>query len=186
MGINVTEELEILKLVCQRLENSGIAYMITGSVAANFYAVPRMTRDIDIVVQINREDAARLIEIFEGDFYVDAESVKEAMINRSMFNVIHTESVFKVDFIIRKDSPYRALEFERRRRIEAEGFSLWIVAPEDLILSKLVWAKESLSELHLGDVRNLLGTLKEIDRPYLEKWVHSLGLETVYAKVKNE
>jgi len=73
-----------------------------------------------------------------------------------MFNLLHLESVVKVDMIVRKDSEYRRTEFERRRRIELDAFSLWIVSKEDLILSKLAWAKPSGSELQLRDVRNLL------------------------------
>ena len=182
----MAEELEILKVVCQRLDKTGIHYMITGSIAANFYAVPRMTRDVDIVIEIRKEDTPRIIEAFKDDFYVDQDSVVEAIERRSMFNIIHNESVFKVDFIIRKESAYRELEFQRRRRVEVEGVSLWVVTPEDLILSKLFWAKDSLAELQLGDVRNLLSNLKDLDKGYLEKWVRDLGLEAIYAKVKNE
>ena len=184
MGIEVVEEFEILKEVCQRLEKANIPYMITGSIASNLYAVPRMTRDVDIVIQVKKEDANRLLEIFKGDFYIDSESVKEAIEKQGMFNIIHNQYVFKVDFIVRKDSPYHELEFERRRQIKMEGVSIWIVTLEDLILSKLFWAKDSLSELQLGDVRNLLETQREIDRAFLEKWIHSLGLESTYAKVK--
>ena len=182
----MAEELEILKEVCQRLEKVRIPYMVTGSIAANLYAVPRMTRDVDIVIEIKKEDANRLVEAFKTDFYVDPDSVHEAIEQRGMFNIIHNQFVFKIDFIVRNDSPYRELEFQRRQKVEAKGFKIWVVTPEDLVLSKLVWAKDSLSELQLGDVRNLLRTLREIDKPYLEKWVRSLGLESVYAKVKDE
>jgi len=186
MRLPVAEELEILKMVCQRLKDTGIPYMITGSIAANLYAVPRMTRDVDIVIEIQKEDAPRMVEAFQDDFYIDKDSVTEAIDRRGMFNIIHNEYVFKVDFIVRKESIYRELEFQRRRRVEVEGTSMWMVTPEDLILSKLVWAKDSLSELQLGDVRNLVRNLKELDRNYLEKWVRDLDLEQVYAKVKNE
>lgn len=179
----MAEELEILKVVCQRLEKTGIPYMITGSIAANFYAVPRMTRDVDIVIEIQKEDAARMVKAFQGDFYIDKDSVAEAIARRGMFNIIHNEYVFKVDFIIRKESAYREFEFQRRRRVEVEGISLWVVTPEDLILSKLFWAKDSLSELQLGDVKNLLRNLRDLDKGYLEKWVRDLGLEEIYAKV---
>lgn len=184
--MKVAEELEVLKMVCLRLEKAGIPYMITGSTASNLYAVPRMTRDIDIVIQIKKEEASRLVEIFKNDFYIDRDSIEEAVGKRGMFNIIHNEYVFKVDFIIRKDSAYRELEFQRRRRMEMEGVPISVVAPEDLILSKLFWAKDSSSELQLGDVRNLLGTLKDLDRGYLEKWVHELGLEEIYVRVKHE
>jgi len=180
----MSEELEVLKRVSQGLEKSGIPYMVTGSIAANFYSVPRMTRDIDIVIEIESENVDRLLEAFQGDFYIDRESALEAVESRGMFNILHNEYVLKIDFIVRKDSSYRELEFSRRRRLTIEGDSFWVVAPEDLILSKLSWAKDSLSELQLGDVKNLLGTLKDLDENYIKKWVGSLGLEVVYKKVK--
>ena len=134
----MNEELEILKTVCQRLKDAGIPYMITGSIAANFYAVPRMTRDIDIVIVVKREDRASLGALFKNDFYVDAESIRKAIEERGMFNIIHNEYVIKVDFIIRKDSPYRELEFKRRQKIRIEGTEISLVSIEDLILSKLL------------------------------------------------
>jgi len=121
---------------------------------------------------------------FKEDFYIDRESITQAMNEQGMFNIIHNESVIKVDFIIRKDSPYRALEFQRRRPMEVEGVKIWIASPEDLILSKLFWAKESESEMQLGDVKNLFGVVKDLDVPYIEQWVHALGLQRVYEKVK--
>lgn len=180
----MSEELEILKTVCQRLKDAGIPYMITGSIAANLYAVPRMTRDIDIVIEVKREDANRLLEIFKDDFYIDMGSVTEAIEKRGMFNIIHNEYVFKIDFIIRKDSPYRELEFKRQQNVQIEGVEISVVSIEDLILSKLVWARDSLSETQLGDAGNLLETAKNIDMRYLEKWVKILGLDNVYDKVK--
>lgn len=180
----MSEELEILKTVCQRLKEAGVPYMITGSIAANFYAVPRMTRDIDIVIEVKRKDANRLLAIFKDDFYIDLESVTEAIEKRGMFNIVHNEYVFKIDFIVRKDSPYRKLEFKRQQKIQIGGMGISIVSIEDLILSKLFWAKESLSEMQLGDVKNLLATAKNIDMQYLKEWVGSLGLQDVYDKVK--
>ncbi len=77
---------------------------------------------------------------------------------RSLFNLIHNESVIKVDYIVRKQSEYRLAEFSRRQRIKIEDFATWIVSKEDLILSKLYWAKDSHSELQLRDVANLVST----------------------------
>lgn len=178
------EELEVLLNVCQRLEGAAIPYMITGSIAANFYAVPRMTRDIDIVAEIKEEDVNRFLAIFKDDFYVDPQSVRNAVKTQGLFNVIHNEYVVKIDFILRKSSPYRELEFKRQRKIQLEGREISVVSIEDLILSKLFWAKDSLSEMQLGDVRNLLATAKNVDTRYLEKWAQSLGLEKIYQKVK--
>jgi hypothetical protein len=101
-----------------------------------------------------------------------------------MFNIIHSALVIKVDFVVRKDSDYRREEFSRKRRVTVEGHDLFMVAAEeDLIISKLDWARESRSEVQLADVRNLLVRVKDLDRNYLNRWVNRLGLEPLYREV---
>lgn len=178
----MSEELDVLKLVCLRLDQADIPYMLTGSVAANFYAVPRMTRDIDIVIEIKQFNTEKVFRLFKNDFYIERETISEAVEHQGMFNIIHNEFVLKVDFIIRKESSYRNTEFQRRRRIHLDDSQIWIVAPEDLIISKLDWAKENLSETQLNDVKNLLLTL-DLDKEYLNEWIHKLELNHVYEKV---
>lgn len=180
---HVSEELQILKLVTQRFETAGIPYMVTGSIALNFYATPRMTRDIDLVVELLESDAETVVGIFEGDFYVDPEMVRMAIQQQSMFNLIHHVEILKVDCIIRKDTAYRREEFARRRQVAVEGRTLFIVAPEDLILSKLEWGKDSHSDIQLNDVRNILRSVPDLDRDYLAMWVRELGLDTLYREV---
>lgn len=179
----MNEELEVLKTVGQRLAGAGIAYMVTGSVAVNYYAVPRMTRDIDVVVALSPEDTDRLCALFQDDFYIDREAAGEAIAEKKTFNIIHKAYVIKVDFIVRKESEYRLAEFARRRRVSVEGFDLFITAAEDLIISKLDWARDSRSEVQLTDVRNLLARVKDLDRGYVEHWLNRLGLNTLYREV---
>jgi hypothetical protein len=179
----MTHELEILKLVCNKLDLVDIPYMLTGSFAANFYAVPRMTRDIDIVIEIHQKDINKLIQIFKDDFYIERDSISEAIKYQSMFNIIHNNSVLKVDFIILKDATYRDLEFQRRRQVQFNDISLWIVSPEDLIISKLFWAKDSFSQMQLNDVKNLLASIKQLDHLYINKWVKILELKEIYERV---
>jgi hypothetical protein len=117
----MTEELEVLTIVAGRLEAAGIAYMVTGSFAANYYAVPRMTRDIDLVVELSAGDADQFCGLFEGDFYLDRAAVRAAIASRGAFNLIHLAHVVKVDCIVRKDSEYRRTELARQRRGRVEG-----------------------------------------------------------------
>ena len=176
----MTEELEVLTTVTERLGGAGIRYMVTGSFAANYYAVPRMTRDIDLVVELSAGDAERMCALFEHDFYLDRDAVAEAITRRTTFNLIHQARVIKVDCIVRKDSDYRRIEFERQRRASIEAHSVALVAPEDLIISKLDWMKETRSEVQLGDVRNLLRSVPDLDREYLAQWTGRLGLSALY------
>src|SRR6266581_7558446 len=100
-------EIDIVRDISGKFEGAGIAYMLTGSMAMNYYAVPRMTRDIDVVVAISRNDVERVIELFRPEYYVSEESVREALANESSFNLIHHESVIKVDCLVRKRGEYR-------------------------------------------------------------------------------
>jgi hypothetical protein len=174
-------ELDIVRDVSQRLDAARFGYMLTGSMAMNYYAQPRMTRDIDVVVALRREDAGRLVELFSPDYYVSRAAVDSSLAQQSLFNLIHNESVIKVDCIIRKQNEYRLHEFDRRQRIKIQDFETWIVSREDLILSKLVWAKDSHSELQLRDVTNLLAA--GCDRAYLERWTDKLGLVDLWKEI---
>jgi hypothetical protein len=169
-----TTELDLLREVSQKLDGAGIAFMLTGSVAMNYYAQPRMTRDIDLVVALNPSDAKVIVRVFGADFYVDPDMVALAIARRSMFNLIHLDSVIKVDCIVRKDEPYRLEEFARRKEILLADFHTWIVSREDLILSKLAWAKDSRSEFQLKDAGNLLSS--ECDFDYLRSRAELLSV----------
>jgi predicted nucleotidyltransferase len=179
----MSNEIALLKLVCQRLDHSGIPYMLTGSLAGNFYSVSRMTRDIDIVIEIQDSDVGQFSQIFQGDFYFDRGSIAEAIHHQGMFNLIHNNSIFKVDFIVRKDSDYRSTEFKRKRQVTVDGVKVWVVSPEDLIISKLFWAKDSLSEMQIKDVLSLYREVKDLDREYIQKWIKVLDLDLVYKRM---
>ncbi len=180
----MSDELEVLKLVATRLDAAGIAYMISASMAMNYYAQPRMTRDIDIVVDLTPADTDGVVRLFSAEFYCDPDVVRDAISRRFMFNLIHAELAVKVDFIVRKATPYREAEFLRRREATVAGVRLWLVSPEDLVLSRLLWAKDSHSELQLNDVRNLIASVPTIDWPYVDRWASELTVATLLVEVR--
>ena len=180
----VIDELGVLKLVTARLDAAGIAYMLTGSIAAGYYSEPRMTRDIDIVVELGTDDADRLVTLFGSDFMAEPETVANAIRRRGMFNMIHVAAAVKVDMIVRKETPYRREEFRRRRQATIDGQPMWLVSPEDLILSKLEWSKDSQSELQRRDVRGLLRDAPDLDQIYLDEWGTRLGIRHLLDEVR--
>ena len=177
----IETELDVLRDVSRRLDSAGIAYMLTGSMAMNYYAQPRMTRDIDLVVALEGFQPESFVRLFEPDYYVDSQAVAKAIAQRSMFNLIHNGAVIKVDCIVLKKNPYRQEEFERRKQIQLADFQTWIVSREDLILSKLDWAKDSGSELQLRDVSNLLTA--GCDQAYLRSRAEMLGVDQLLGEV---
>jgi hypothetical protein len=170
-------QIDIVRDISHRFEQAGIPYMLTGSMAMNYYGRPRMTRDVDVVIAITPEDVDRVAALFRPDYYVSEQSIRESLAHESIFNLIHQDSVIKVDCIIRKNSEYRRTEFERRQRISILDFITFIVSKEDLMLSKLSWAKDSHSEIQLSDVKNLLAT--DYDAIYLQRWTRELGLDSL-------
>lgn len=178
----MSEELTVLFEVTQRLEALGTPYMLTGSLAANLYAAPRMTRDLDLVVEIAPETLENLPQAFpESDYYLSPEAAKEAVAQASCFNLIHLATMVKIDIMVRKSAQYRMLEFSRRQLHDIDGHPVWVVSKEDLILSKLDWARESASERQLADVRNLLAT--GCDQAYLHTWAKNLQLTDILTQV---
>ncbi|MFN2433244.1 MAG: hypothetical protein ABR599_10620 [Gemmatimonadota bacterium] len=180
----MSEQLAVLKIVATRLEGAAIPYMVSGSTALSYYVQPRMTRDIDIVADVAVARAEELAELFEADFYCDRAAIRRAIGERGTFNLVHLAFIVKVDFIVRKDSPYRREEFARRRRVRVDGTPIVLVAAEDLLLSKLASAKESRSEIQLADACILAESVREIDWPYIERWAASLTLTELLAEVR--
>ena len=177
----IETELDVLRDVSGRLESAGISFMLTGSVAMNYYAQPRMTRDIDLVVSLNETQAEAFFRLFETEYYFDRQSVAHAISRRRMFNLIHNDAVIKVDCVVLKTDAYRQEEFSRRRQVFLGDFETWIVSREDLILSKLFWAKDSKSEMQLGDVRNLVST--DCDMEYLGSRAKTLKVDALLEEI---
>lgn len=177
-------ELDVIRDVTDKFRTAGIEYMLTGSLAMTYYARPRMTQDIDLVVALEATDIDRVTALFETDYYVDHKAVARAIANTSLFNVIHNQALIKVDCIVRKNTEYRLLEFERRREVSLQDINVWIVSKEDLIISKLYWARDSHSEFQLRDVRNLLTS--GYDGAYLAEWAPKLGVHDLLEECLSE
>ena len=174
-------ELDVLRIVSERLTGQGLPFMLTGSFALAYYATPRMTRDLDLVVALEEQDVVPLAAAFAPDFYVDAEAARDAVRTERLFNLMHLSSGLKVDLIVRKGAEYRLVEFARRKPVMLAGVETWIVSREDLVLSKLVWARDSGSELQLRDVRSLLAETLDLD--YVRQWAARLNVTALLAQV---
>ncbi|MCY7347092.1 MAG: hypothetical protein LH614_12825 [Pyrinomonadaceae bacterium] len=176
--------IQILHDFAERIERLNIAYMLTGSMAMMNYSLYRFTADVNVVLELKSEDAKRIIGVFEPDYYVPHNAVSRAIFSEKMFNVIHHETAFKIDCVIKKQTAFQEIAFERRSRTDFYGRKIWIITKEDLIISKLLWAKDSLSEKQLTDVKNLAKT--GFDAGYVEKWTNELGVYKLLAQCRKE
>ena len=121
----MSDELDVLKSVTAQLEGAGILYMVTGSMAANFYAVPRMTRDIDLVIELSEQDVDRVTRLFQQEYYIDRDMVQRAVRDHAMFNMIHNALVVEVDCVVRKgrNTAEKSLRVVERSPSQARGSS---------------------------------------------------------------
>jgi len=177
----MSDELEVLKIVSERLEAAHIPFMLTGSFAMAYYGQPRMTRDLDLVVSLGEEDVHGIVAAFSPDFYIDADDTRAAILTQRQFNLMHNATGIKVDLIVLKSAEYRKVEFARRQLVVIGGVKTWIVSREDLILSKLVWTRDTKSELQRRDVKNLLD--ETMDREYLSHWADRLGVTDILQEI---
>ena len=179
----IINQIDVLRDVSLKLNEAGIPFMLTGSVAMNYYAQPRMTRDIDVVVSVHESDIQRIVDLFRSEYYISEDAVRECVENQSIFNVIHNESVIKVDFLQLKSDSYFRQAFQRRKQIQIQDFQTTIIGIEDLIIAKLVWSYDNHSEMQSNDIKNLL--MIEHDGKYLKRHIKLLHLESWFDEVKH-
>lgn len=180
------EQDELLRLAVETLERLEIPYLVTGSVATIFYGEPRFTNDIDIVVQLDRGSAGRLVEAFPADeLYVAREAALGAVARRGQFNLIHPRSGLKVDFMVASMDAFDRSRFGRGRRVRtAEDREATFASPEDVILKKLVYFRDGGSDKHLRDVAGVLRISRDVDRGYVAEWAERLGVGDVWRRVE--
>ena len=171
------DALDLLAHVAKKLDSASIPYMVSGSMAANLYAEPRLTNDIDIVVQVFGKQSDVLLKLFVGDFYVTGELIQEAFSGLGMFNIIHHRLSIKCDLILLKNDPFSSSAFQRRRQELINEYPVQFITVEDLIVQKLLWRKETGSELQLGDVRRMIALNRHtLDAAYCLHWAQKLGI----------
>jgi len=179
---------QLLITVVEALNDTSVDYMLTGSVVSSMLGEPRSTHDIDIViVTLKQASIKKLQEIFtEPRFYLDEASIIDALKHRQMFNIIDTESGYKVDFWILNDNEYDVERFARRISKKIYDKDIYITSPEDIIIGKLKWSKLSGgSEKQLKDARSVYQVQQSIlDMKYLERWIQKLELQNEWTELK--
>jgi len=163
-------------------EKFGIAYYIGGPVASSAYGIARATMDVDLVANVEISQVNRLVKALETDYYIDADMIRDAIHKRTSFNLIHLETMLKIDVFIVKEQPYDSEALTRRQPDtldEESSRKFYLSSPEDIVLSKLQWYQKGggVSEQQRKDV---LGVLKvqgdKLDLEYLKYWASRLNL----------
>lgn len=176
---------EFLAEVIDKLERSSIDYMIGGSVASSIYGEPRTTRDIEIVVEVSASSLRNLFADFDRDLvYVDEPDADEEILGGRMFNLLDLQGGWKVDLVIRKDRPFSKVEFGRRQQFLVLGVPAMVASVEDVLLTKLEWAKLSGSARQVDDALGIVAVQQSgLDLPYLRKWATELDVSELLERV---
>jgi hypothetical protein len=178
--------LETLDWICNKLQSLHIPYMITGGSAVGFWGNIRTTMDIDMVVQIRFNQIDNFLEAIKDEAYVDIQTAKESVQSKSMFNIIPNETLFKIDIIpLDESNAYQMQNFKRKVKMEFEGKEIYVISPEDLIISKLIWSKiAGGSERQIRDCESIWNINQDnIDTGYINKWIDVLNLKDEFKKI---
>ena len=172
----------------EALEAAAVPYMMTGSFVSAIHGIPRATQDIDVVIAPTPQQLSALLHQFpDSEYYADADDALQALQQRTQFNVIDQQGLWKIDFILRKDRPFSTTEFDRRRRMSILGVEVYAATPEDILIAKLEWARLGESERQLRDAAGIVAIQgSALDLRYIERWVIELGLETQWERVRGE
>jgi hypothetical protein len=166
------------------LDTMGVEYLIGGSVASSTYGLPRSTMDVDTVLSLEHRHVPELVQQLGTTYYIDADMIRDALDRQSSFNIIHLDTMIKIDVFVLKDQPFDKMAFSRRRLDKLEDApdspKFYFSTAEDVILHKLLWYRQGGETSH-QQWQDLTGIVKvqgdALDHAYLEKWAAKLGLK---------
>ena len=185
--------LDAIRPVVKAFERLGILYYIGGSIASSAYGVARATMDVDMVSELMKEHAHPLAEMLSSEYYIDEDMILDAVKRKSSFNIIHLETMFKIDIFLKKSSLYDEEVFKRKRREnldeESGDAEFFVSSGEDIILNKLGWFRMG-GEVAERQWNDILGVIKVqsklLDKKYLYQWARELGVEDLLEKAFSE
>lgn len=173
----MTDQREFLKTLVEALQDHGIPYMLSGSICSSLHGHPRATNDADIIIDPDSERLLRFVDDMAAEYYVSKPAALQALEKRSMFNVIHVKAGWKADLIIKKKRPFSRQEFDRKQIANVMGMRMFVVSPEDSILSKLEWSKGRDSQVQSTDTLGIIVTQGDmLDYGYLREWADKLNV----------
>ena len=181
-------QAELLHYLVEVVEDLGIPYMVGGSHAAMYYGEPRLTRDVDIIAVLTLDRLPALLERFPPDqFYADADAAREAIATSGQFNIIHPASGLKIDVYVNPDTPYDRARLARRHKLPlAPGIDAYFARPEDVILYKLLYARDG-GDMHLRDVVGIIRVSgPDLDEQYLADWAERLGVRAAWERARRQ
>ncbi len=185
------QDIVVLEKLTEVFEKLHIAYVVGGSMASSAYGTVRFTQDADITVEPFEHIAEKFFELLKADFYINRDTMYQALKNRNSFNIIHFATAFKIDIFIQADNDFQKQMLSRGRKLRLGNGDKEVsfVSPEDIILLKLDWFRQSgcTSQRQWSDVQGVLaGQAKSLDFEYLKNWSKKLQIDALLNKAIKE
>jgi hypothetical protein len=179
-------DADLFRRIIGHFDQHGVAFMLVGSFASTFYGATRTTLDADFVIDATAPQLRRLVADLEADdYYAEVDAAMDALRHESLFNIIDNKTGWKIDLIVLKSRPFDREEFRRRKPAQLFDVHMRVATAEDVIVSKLEWAKLGGSQRQIEDVARLLASLwKTLDHAYLAKWISALQLEQQWSAAR--
>ena len=190
--MKIPDILLAVQPVIQAFEKLSIPYYIGGSIASSVYGMARATLDVDIVADLKINHIAHLNLILEHQYYIDEDMIADAIRTNSSFNLIHLETMIKIDVFLHKEDPYAEMALQRKRKDTLEeraNVEFYFSSPEDIIIAKVQWYKIGgfVSERQWLDVIGVIKVQGDLlDKKYLKRWSQKLGLSSLMQKAFDE
>jgi len=173
---------ELLSMVCSFLNKEEIEYVIVGGLAVVFHGVPRTTMDIDMILNIKKEEEIiRFLDFLRvNDFFVSIEDVRSAFREKSHSTIQDKRSMLRLDIKGVYDKRDEQT-LERKLSFSHLNTRIYIASPEDVIANKLLFG----SEQDIKDAEGIyVRQLASLDMKYLKKFCKEMGVKDELTKME--
>lgn len=155
----------------EALESLKLTYIVVGAYSVNMYALPRATKDADVLVELTPESYRQLREAVAGRYQFDDQIQFETITGKVRYVARPVGSTYMIDLFEMADDPHDASRMARRRRVEYEGQPMWVPTKEDVLITKLRWYHRAGRLKDGSDIQNLLDARgQEMDWDYVYEW----------------